>query len=103
MARKGGYQIFDVSGRTFVPTGDDPPSAQMKKGTFKALKLGSKPVYVSGLKIDTFEYSDSLATLVNRRKSNSNSDVDISYLMPMGNYINITVKSDDSAVAYVND
>lgn len=103
MARNGGYQILDLSGRTFIESEDNPPTAQMKKGTFEALKLGSKPVYVSGLKIGTSEYSDSSATLVSRNKSNPTSSVNITYLMPMGYFIAITISSDDSATAVVND
>jgi hypothetical protein len=103
MARNGGYQILDLSGRTFTSSGDNPPSAQMKKGTFKALKLGSKPVYVSGLKIETTEYSDTTATLVARNKNNPTSSVGITYLMPMGYYITIDISNDDSATAVVND
>lgn len=103
MARNGGYQILDLSGRTFISSDDNPPTAQMKKGTFKALKLGSKPVYISGLKIEATEYSDTSATLVGRNKSNPTSSVDITYLMPMGYYIVITISNDDSAIAVVND
>lgn len=101
--RKGGYQILDLSGRTFISGVDNPPSAQLKKGTFKALKLGSKPVYISGLKIETSEYSDTLATLVARNKNSPTASVGVTYLMPMGNYISITISNDDSATAYVED
>lgn len=103
MARNGGYQILDLSGRAFTATGDNPPSAQMKKGTHKALKLGSKPVYISGLKIETSEYSDTFATLIARNKQSPTSAVGITYLMPMGYYITIEISSDDTATAIVND
>lgn len=101
--RNGGYQILDLSGKTFVSVDENPPTAQLKKGTFKALKGGTKPIYISGLKIESTEYSDTLATLVSRNKNNPNTDVDITYLMPMGYYIAISVNNDDSAIAVVND
>lgn len=101
--RNGGYQILDLSGKTFVAGEDTPPTAQLKEGTFKALKGGTKPIYVSGLKIESTTYSDTLATLVSRNKNNPNSSVDITYLMPMGYYIAISVNNDDSAIAVVND
>ena len=99
MSRKGGYQILDLSGVSIVSGEDTPPTGQLKAGTFDNLKLSDKPILVSGMVIDGQAFSDSYATV--RRSTASN--IYITYMFGIAAIVSISIASDDSIIAVVND
>ena len=94
--RKGGYTVLDLSNVTLTADGE------VYKGTapvkaYTAIQDGGKPVLVSGLKIGSTIYSDSLGTCTVRAASK----VTVNYWLPLG-YIRIEVTNAGAVTVAVN-
>ena len=86
MSRKGGYTILDFSGITLTED-DGVYVGTLPVKTYDAIKNSGKPVYVSGLKIESIIYGDSLCTNTIRDVSR----VVTTYFVPSGAlYIEVT-------------
>lgn len=95
--RKGGYTVLDLSNVALTASGSDYIGTAPVKA-FTAIKDGDKPVMVSGLKISSTKYRDSLATYT----VNSLTKVTVNYLLVGGKYISIEVSNDGSVKATVH-
>lgn len=60
--RKGGYTVLDLSNVALTQDSDGHYIGTVPVKTYTAIKDGGKPVMVSGLKIGSTIYRDSLAT-----------------------------------------
>lgn len=95
--RKGGYTVLDLSNVALTESegvyiGTVPVKA------YTAIQDGGKPVMVSGLKIGSTNYSDSLATYTVR----SAGTLTVVYLLSYG-YIGIAITSAGAVTVTVND
>ena len=95
--RKGGYTVLDLSNVALTASGSDYIGTVPVKA-YTALKYGDKPVMVSGLKIGSINYSDSLATY----KVDSGTMVTVYYLIVAGKYISIEVSNNGNVKATVH-
>ena len=70
--RKGGYTVLDLSNVTLTVDSDGHYNGTAPVKSYTAIKDGGKPVMVSGLKLGSTIYSDSLATFTIRAASKVN-------------------------------
>lgn len=84
--RRGGYTVLDLSNVALTQDSDGHYIGTAPVKAYTAIKDGGKPVMVSGLKIGSTIYSDSLATFTTRAAST----VTVDYLVG-GGYLSIEI------------